>query len=234
MNYIIATQEWMAACGLLPLPGMRKSRDGSKIILHEDYLRLLAERDEAGNPVPDGAETYPHNSQKLKDLLASEEWQAPEGEEQAESAGFIQAAAARNLMAATKAGIQEMDLTDSEALKVKDMYPRWDTLWGQNLPAGFKLQHEGSLYKVIQAHTAQQGWKPGELPALYGLITDSHAGTLQDPVPYERMMLLEQGKYYAQGGKTYLCTTGSAVGYDADLKDLLALVEEVQTGEGEP
>ena len=36
------------------------------------------------------------------------------------------------------------------------------------------------------------------------------------------------------GGKVYLCTTGSVVGYDADLTDLLALVEEVQTGEGEP
>lgn len=235
MNYIIATQEWMAAHGLLPLPGMRKSKDGSKIILHEDYFNLLAKRDGEGNPLPGGADVYAHNSAELAALLQSEEWQAPEGEEAPQpSPGYVQAAAAQNLYAAARAGIQSLEMADSEALKVKGMYPAWEELWGQALPAGFRLQHGEDLYKVVQAHTAQQGWLPPELPALYALVQDGHAGTLQDPIPYERMMLLEQGKYYTQGGKTYLCTTGSIVGYDADLTDLPALLQEVQAGEGRP
>lgn len=233
MNYIVVTQEWMAARGLMPLPTMRKSKDGSKIILHEDYFNLVAKRDEEGNLMLDGADVYPHNSQKLDGLLSSEEWQAPDTEAPQPSPGYVQAAAAHNLYAATRAGIQSLEMADSEALKVKDMYPAWEELWGQALPAGFKLQYGDGLYRVVQAHAAQEGWKPGELPALYALIAEGHAGTLQDPIPYERMMLLEQGKYYAQGGKTYLCVTGTATGYDADLKDLLALVEEVQTGEGQ-
>ena len=234
MNYIVATQEWMAAHGLLPLPSMRKSKDGSKIILHEDYFNALAKKDEEGNLMLDGAETYPHNSAELAALLQSEEWQAPDEGAAAPSPGYVQAAAAHNLYAATKAGIQALDLTDSEALELKDMYPQWSEFVNQPLEAGMKVQHGGKLYRVVQSHTAQQGWLPPELPALYALVQDGHAGTLQDPIPYERMMLLEQGKYYTQGGKTYLCTTGSIVGYDADLTDLPALLQEVQAGEGRP
>ena len=233
MNYIVVTQEWMAARGLMPLPTQKKSKDGSKILLHDVFVKPYMKKDDEGNPHLDGADVYPHNSQELDGLLSSEEWAYPE-EAPAESAAFIQVAAVRNLMAATRAGIQEMDLADGEALKVKDIYPEWEELWGQALPAGFKLQYGDGLYKVVQAHAAQEGWKPDALPALYALVQDSHAGTLQDPIPYQRMMLLEEGKYYTQGGKVYLCTTGSATGYDADLTDLLALVEEVQTGEGEP
>ena len=234
MNYIVATQEWMAAHGLLPLPSMRKSKDGSKIILHEDYFNALAGRDGEGNPLPGGADVYAHNSPALQALLQSEEWQAPDEAAEAPSPGYVQAAAAHNLYAAVKAGIQALDLADNEALEVKEMYPAWEELAGQALPAGFRLQYGEDLYKVVQAHTAQEVWKPDALPALYALVQDSHAGTLQDPIPYERMMLLEEGKYYAQGGKTYLCVTGSVVGYDADLADLAALVQEVQTGEGRP
>ena len=123
--------------------------------------------------------------------------------------------------------VNTMNLTDDEAFRVKSLYPDFTECIGKQLPAGFRLQDGGKLYKVIQAHTAQADWKPSETPALYGLVTESHAGTLKDPIPYERMMILEQGKYYTQYGVTYKCVTDSIVGYDADLTDLLALLEKV-------
>lgn len=123
MKFIVVTIEWMSAHGLTPLPTMRKSKDGSKVILHEDYFNLIAKRDEEGNLLLDGAEVYAHNSVELQNLLSSEEWSYSEEEAPTESADFIQVAAARNLMTATKAGIQTMNLTDEESLEVKDMYP---------------------------------------------------------------------------------------------------------------
>lgn len=41
-------------------------------------------------------------------------------------------------------------------------------------------------------------------------------------------MVLEQGKYYTQYGVIYKCVTGSVVGYDADLTELLSLLEVVE------
>ena len=226
MNFLVVTNEWMSAHGLTPLPTMRKSKDGSKIILHEDYFNLIAKRDGEGILLLEGAEVYAHNSEELETLLNSEEWTCIE-EAPTESTDFIQVAAVRNLMAATKAGIQTMALTDNEALSIQDMFPTFDEVVGKPLTARFKLQYGGKLYKVIQAHTAQADWKPSETPALYGLVTESHAGTLEDPIPYVRMMVLEQGKYYSQYGVIYKCVTGSIVGYDADLTDLLSLLQKV-------
>lgn len=118
-------------------------------------------------------------------------------------------------------------MTDAQALSVMAFYPDFTELIGKPLAVREKLRYGGKLYKVIQAHTAQADWLPSGLPALYGLITEAHAGTLEDPIPYERMMVLEQGKYYSQYGAVYKCVTGSIVGYDSDLTDLLALLEKV-------
>ena len=226
MNYIVATQEWMAAHGLLPLPSMRKSKDGSKIILHEDYFNLLARRDGEGNPLPGGADVYAHNSAELAALLQSEEWQAPEGEEAPQpSPGYIQAAAARNLMAATKAGIQSLEMADSEALELKDMYPQWEEFVNQPLAAGMKVQHGGKLWKVRQDIAAVLENQPPSVAtaALYEEISESHAGTLDDPIPYNNNMELEQGKHYSQGGKVYLCTRSTGQAVYNNLADLVGI-----------
>lgn len=45
------------------------------------------------------------------------------------------------------------------------------------------------------------------------LISGTHEGTLNYPIPYEGNMALESGKYYMQDGVTYLCNrdTGNPV-----------------------
>lgn len=226
MNYIVVTQEWLAARNILPLPTMRKSKDGTKYLAHEDFFNAFKVKNEDDEEVLEGLTLYPHNSTELTELLASDEWANDEGTS-AESTDYVQVAAVRNLMTATKANIQNYELNDNEALSLTDMYPAFDEVIGKPLAAGFKLQDGGKLYKVIQAHTAQADWKPSETPALFGLVTESHAGTLEDPIPYVRMMVLEAGKYYTQFGVVYKCVKGSVVGYDADLTELLSLLEKV-------
>ena len=230
-SFIVVTNEWMSARGLTPLSTMRKSKDGSKIILHEDYFNLIAKRDKEGNLLLEGAEVYAHNSQKLNDLLASDEWSWPEEEAPTESADFIQVAAVRNLMTATKAGIQTMALTDEEALKVKDMYPEWSEFINQSLTQGMKVQHGDKLYKVLQnVNPVLEIYPPGAqgTEALYAVIVESHAGTLEDPIPYEQNMLMEKGKYYTQYGVVYECILTTLTGYPNDLKDMPTIAIPVE------
>lgn len=230
MKFIVVTIEWMSAHGLTPLPTMCKSKDGSKVILHVDYFNLIAKRDEEGNLLLEGAEVYAHNSKELDDLLASEEWSYSEEEAPTESADFIQVAAVRNLMTATKAGIQTMNLTDRESLEVKDMYPEWSEFINKALTQGMKVRYDNKLYKVRQDVAIVLENQPPSIytAALYEEINESHAGTQEDPIPYNNNMELVQGKYYSQYDVIYYCHRGSGQAVYNDLKDLIIYVEPVE------
>lgn len=135
---------------------------------------------------------------------------------------------AKMYRAAIEAGANAVERSDLDALAVKDIYPAWDSLIGQTVNVDFKLTHGGKLYKVIQAHTVQADWIPGVgTESLYAVIDEGHAGTLDDPIPYDGNMELTEGLYYSQDGIVYLCTrsTGQPV-YHA-LSDLVGLYVEV-------
>lgn len=225
MKYIIVTNEWMSAHGLIPLPTMRKNKTGDKIILHEDYFNALFKKDEEGNLVLDEAKVYAHNSSELQDLLNSEEWTGDE--QNTNSADYIQIVAINNLMKTTKTNIQNMSLTNEEALNVKDMYPDWKV--GIKVNVGEKYNYEDNLWEVVQSHTTQENWKPSlQTLSIWKKVQVEHAGTKEDPIPYEQMMLIENGKYYTQDGVLYVGIMDAPNGYPNDLKDLHTLVQKVE------
>ena len=122
--------------------------------------------------------------------------------------------------------INTLTVDDNTALRMVKFYPEWAT--DTAYPAGYKVQHNGKLWRCIQAHTSQAGWEPENAASLWTEICESHAGTLEDPIPYSGNMALESGKYYSQDGKVYRCTrdTGNPV-YNA-LSELVGLyVEEI-------
>ena len=122
--------------------------------------------------------------------------------------------------------INTLTVDDNTALRMIEFYPEWAS--GQSYTAGYKVQRNGKLWRVLQAHTSQAGWEPENAASLWTEICESHAGTLDDPIPYSGNMALESGKYYMQDGKIYRCTrdTGNPV-YNA-LSELVGLyVEEV-------
>lgn len=230
MNYVIVTQEWMSAHGLLPLPTNRKSADGTKVLLHEEMAAAVAARGADGGY--DGVlGTYGHNA--ARELVNTDpEWAPPADGAQAASAGYVQAAAARNLMTATRAVMQSLEMTDNESLRVMDMYPGWDECVGKGLAQGDKVQWGGRLWKALQAHTAQEQWQPGQpgSESLYAEVVETHAGTAEDPIPYSGNMELEEGKHYTQDGATYLCTRGTGTPVYAALSELLGIYVERVTG----
>ena len=122
--------------------------------------------------------------------------------------------------------INTLTVDDNTALRMREFYPDWAA--GKDYPAGFKVQRGGKLWRCVQAHASQTGWEPENAASLWTEICESHAGTLEDPIPYSGNMALESGKYYSQDGKVYRGTrdTGNPV-YNA-LSELVGLyVEEV-------
>ena len=122
--------------------------------------------------------------------------------------------------------INTLTVDDNTALRMTEFYPEWaaDTEY----TIGYKVQRNGKLWRCIQAHTSQAGWEPENAASLWTEICETHAGTLEDPIPYSGNMALESGKYYSQDNKVYRCTrdTGNPV-YNA-LSELVGLyVEEV-------
>lgn len=120
--------------------------------------------------------------------------------------------------------INSLAVDDSTALRMVEFYPDWAA--GQDYPVGFKVQFGGALYKVLQAHTSQDGWEPENAPSLWTEICESHAGTLDDPIPYSGNMALEAGKYYSQNGEVYLCTRDTVNPVYSALADLVGLYVE--------
>lgn len=119
---------------------------------------------------------------------------------------------------------------DQEALELQILYKSWDQQIGKQLNVGEYVQHEGKLYRVLQAHTAQSTWAPGNgTESLFVVIDKEHTGTLDDPIPYEGNMELFNGKYYIQNEVVYLCTRDSGAPLYHDLSSLVGLyVEEVK------
>ena len=120
--------------------------------------------------------------------------------------------------------INTLTVDDNTALRMVAFYPEWAE--NTEYTAEYKVQRNGKLWRCRQAHTSQTGWEPENAASLWTEICESHAGTLEDPIPYSGNMALESGKYYMQDGKVYRCTrdTGNPV-YNA-LSELVGLYVE--------
>lgn len=122
--------------------------------------------------------------------------------------------------------VNTLTVDDNTALRMKDFYPQWAA--GTDYTVSFKVQRNGKLWRVLQAHTAQTGWEPENAPSLWEQINETHAGTLDDPIPYDGNMALENGKYYIQDNVIYLCNRDTVNPVYNTLADLIGLyVEEV-------
>ena len=62
-------------------------------------------------------------------------------------------------------------LPDEIAVEHTDLYPVWTV--GAGLTAGGRVQHNGGLYRVQQAHTAQSDWPPDTAMSLFSRINAS-------------------------------------------------------------
>ena len=62
-----------------------------------------------------------------------------------------------------------ISLTDEDALQAVELFPQWviDHAYAVNE----RLQYNGVLYRVVQAHTSQADWTPDITPALFVIVS---------------------------------------------------------------
>lgn len=104
---------------------------------------------------------------------------------------------------------------DATALSGKELYPEWDKdidIKQEMIDKGENRYRYGDkLYKCKKAHTTQADWTPDITPALWDVIDVDHAGTLDDPIPYDPNMVVYNGKYYTYDGIVYKCIRDSGI-----------------------
>lgn len=128
--------------------------------------------------------------------------------------------------------INMLTVDDNTALRMMEFYPSFADMIGKTVDTiGFKVQHNGKLWATLQKYTTFQAqYEPGAVgtESIFTEICESHAGTLDDPIPYSGNMALESGKHYSQDGKVYRCTRGTGNPVYNALSELVGLyVEEV-------
>ena len=123
-----------------------------------------------------------------------------------------------------KEQVNTLPVDDNTALRMLSFYPEWAE--GNAYAVGYKVQKDGKLWRVLQAHTSQAGWEPENAASLWEQINETHAGTLEDPIPYDGNMALESGKYYMQDYVIYLCTRDTVNPVYNALSELVGLYVE--------
>lgn len=123
-------------------------------------------------------------------------------------------------------------LEDAVALTAVELFPKWKELVeeGRAVEKGFRFQHEGKLYRTEQPeYTFVDTYVPGAVgtESLFSKVDNTHAGTYEDPIPYEKNMEIYQGNYYSQYDVLYLCIRSSGQPLYHDLSALVGNYVEV-------
>ena len=64
--------------------------------------------------------------------------------------------------------INTLEVDDKTALRMVEFYPEWAA--GVAYTTGYKVQRSGKLWRCLQDHTSQDGWKPDSAPSLWAKV----------------------------------------------------------------
>ena len=93
-----------------------------------------------------------------------------------------------------KAMTEAKSLTDAEVITATCLHPKWS---GDSVQytAGQRVQDDGILYTVLQAHTSQPDWKPADAPSLFAKVL------IPDPTVVPEWEQPDSTNPYAKGDK---------------------------------
>ena len=93
-------------------------------------------------------------------------------------------------------------LDDETALTGVELFPTW--VVGKAYAVSERVQHGGTLYKCVQAHTSQADWTPGATPALWVVVSiDEYPEWVQ---PLGATDAYKKGDIVSYNGKLYRST----------------------------
>ncbi len=110
---------------------------------------------------------------------------------------------------------QNMNLSETEAMEIADLYEPWEAeklyLVGKIVKYGVNKDNETQLYSVVQQHTSQNDWKPNITPALYKAIGfKDDVSIWTQPLSYDDAYLI--GDIVSHNDVLWECEQGNANG----------------------
>lgn len=132
------------------------------------------------------------------------------------------------------AEMNSLELSATEALEVAHWFPNLYETEGYReddvIFVGARVQYNGKLWEARQDMNIVSYFPPSLATASLWcevVAEGSEMGSLENPIPYEGNMALEEGKYYEQGGVIYLCTRDTGAPVYNPLKDLVGIYVEI-------
>lgn len=113
-------------------------------------------------------------------------------------------------------------LNDTEALETPELFPIWAV--GVAYLVTERVRFDGALYRCEQAHTSQDGWEPGQVPALWTEVAEP--GTIpvwrQPTGAQDAYRVGDRVHYPDADGPVYICT----IDYNVYAPDIAGWEEE--------
>lgn len=94
-------------------------------------------------------------------------------------------------------------LTDAEAITATCLHPKWSGD-GVQYTAGQRVQDDGILYTVLQAHTSQPDWKPAGAPSLFAKVLIPDPTVVPEWEQPDSTNPYSKGDKVAHNGKTWV------------------------------
>ena len=93
-------------------------------------------------------------------------------------------------------------LNDEEALAGVNLYPQWEP--DRDMLAGERLRFNGTLYRVLQNHTSQEGWEPDKAPSLFAKVLIPSPDVIPEWEQPDSTNPYMRGDKVAHNGKTWV------------------------------
>lgn len=123
---------------------------------------------------------------------------------------------------------ERTDVSDEDALEFSILVYDWDTYIDKPIKAGQLVGYDGKVWRAVQDHTVLSIYPPSiDTASLYTEVNLVDDGTIDNPIPYNNNMALENGKYYIQDDVKYLCIRDTGNPVYNPLKDLVGIYVEV-------
>ena len=96
------------------------------------------------------------------------------------------------------------NFTDEEALEVPMLFPRWNGN-RQSYKVGDRVYYNGTLYKILQAHTSQEIWTPTDAPSLFAEVLIPDPQVIPEWKQPDSTNPYMKGDKVIHNGKTWVC-----------------------------
>ena len=105
--------------------------------------------------------------------------------------------------------INTLSVDDHTALRMKSYYPEWTE--GTSYAVGYKVQYNGKLWRVVQAHTSQADWTPDVAASLFAKVLIPDVDVIPEWEQPDSTNPYMKGDKVTHNGSTWVSTVDNNV-----------------------